>query len=118
MEPVVHQAQVQGFEEALLATLQVLGVPEDSLLRNLEQIPRPAPAPPIESQADAADDKDTPSMRELVQAIDTHMETVDLKVTSNLNAPENEETQQLPAEDVLDQHTNDAAHFFPTDPAT
>ena len=57
-------------------------------------------------------------MRELVQAIDTHMETVDLKVTSNLNAPENEEAQQLPAEDVPDQHTNDAAHFFPTDPAT
>ena len=57
-------------------------------------------------------------MRELVQAIDTHMETVDLKVTSNLIAPENEKAQQLPAEDVPDQHTNDAAHFFPTDPAT
>ena len=99
-----------------MAALQVLGVPEDSPLRNPEQIPCPAPAPPIESQADAVDDKDTPSMRELVQVIDTH--TIDLKVTSNLNAPENEEAQQLPAEDVPDQHTNDAAHFFPTDPAT
>ena len=102
VEPVVHQARVQGFEEGLLAALQVLGVPEDSPLRNSEQIPCPAPAPPIESQANAADDKDTPSMRELVQAIDTHMETVDLKVTSNLNAPENEKAQQLPAEDVPD----------------
>ena len=118
MEPVVHQARVQGFEEGLLAALQVLGGLEDSSLRNPEQIPCSAPAPPIESQADAADDKDTPSMRELVQAIDTHIETVDLKVTSNLNAPENEKAQQLPAEDVPDQHTNDAAHFFPTDPAT
>lgn len=59
MEPVVHQARVQGFKEGLLAALQVLGVPEDSPLRNLEQIPCPTPAPPIESQADAADDKDT-----------------------------------------------------------
>ena len=118
MEPVVHQARVQGFEEGLLAALQVLGVPEDSPLRNSEQIPCPTPAPSIESQANAANDKDTPSMRELVQAIDTHLETVDLKVTSNLNAPENEKAQQLPAEDVPDQHTNDAAHFFPTDPAT
>ena len=73
---------------------------------------------PIQSQVDATDDEDTPSMRELVQAIGTHMKTIDLEVTSNLNAPKNEEAQQLPAEDVLDQHADDAAHFFPADPAT
>lgn len=41
VEPVVHQAQVQGFEEGWLAALQAMGVPENSSLRNLEQIPCP-----------------------------------------------------------------------------
>ena len=85
-----------------MAALQVLGVPEDSPLRNLEQIPHPAIASPIIHQADAADEEDTPNMRELVQAINTHVETVDLEVTSNLNSLKNEETQQLSVEDVQD----------------
>ena len=118
VEPVVHQVRVQGFEEGWLVTFQALGVPKDSPLRNPNQIPRSAIALPIQSQADTIDEEDTPSIRELVQAIDTHVETVDLEVTSNLNAPKNEEGQQPSAEDVQDQHTYDAAHFFPTDPAT
>jgi len=97
VEPIVHQARIQGFEEWWLVALQALAVPKDSPLRNLEQIPRPAPTPPVQSQANATDDEDTPSMRELVQAIDTHVETIDLEVTSNLNVPENEEAQQPPA---------------------
>ena len=44
-----------------------------------------APPPPVQSQANAADEEDTPSMRELVRAIDTH---VDLEATSNLNTVE------------------------------
>ena len=36
-------------------------------------------------------------MRELVQVIDTHVETVDLEVTSNLNAVEDTKVQQPPA---------------------
>lgn len=91
---------------------------EDSSLRNSEQIPCPTPAPPVQSQFDAADDEDTPSMRELVQAIDTYVETMDLEVTNNFNALRNEETQQLPTEDVPDQLGDDAVHFFPTDPPT
>ena len=69
----------------------MLGVPEDSLLRNPEQVPCSAVAPPIQSQVDAIDEEDTPSLKVLVQAIDTHVETVNLDVISNLNAPENEE---------------------------
>ena len=95
-----------------------MGVLKDSPLRNPKQIPRPAPAPPVQSQADAADDEDPPSIRELVQAIDTHVETINLGVTSNLNAPKNEEAQQPPAEDDPDQHADDVALFFPTNPAT
>lgn len=64
-----------------------MGVPKDSSLRNSEQIPYPALPPPIQSQADAADEEDTPSLRELVQAIDAHVEIVDLEVTGNLILP-------------------------------
>ena len=39
----------------------------------------------MQSQADAADEEDSPSMRELVRAIDTH---VDLEATSNLDIAE------------------------------
>ena len=33
-EPVVHQARLHGFGEGWLAALQVIGVPEDSPLRD------------------------------------------------------------------------------------
>ena len=69
--------------------MQAIGVAEDSPLRNPEQIPYPAPPPPVQSQVGAADEEDTPSMRELVHAIDTYVELVDLQVTNNLNVAEN-----------------------------
>ena len=65
-----------------------MGVIEDSPLRNPEQIPYPTPVPPVQSQANAADEKEILSMRELVNAINTHMEMVDLEVTSNLHFKE------------------------------
>ena len=34
VEPVVHQARLHGFGEGWLAALQVIGVPEDSPLRD------------------------------------------------------------------------------------
>ena len=117
VEPIVHQARFHGFGEECLATLQAMGVLEDSPLRKSEQIPYPAPSPPVQSQADTADKEDTPSMRELVRAIDTYVETVDLKVTNNLNATENEEVQQPSTEDVLDWQVDDVVHFSPTDPS-
>ena len=85
-EPVVHEAQRRGFKEGWLATLQALGVPEDSPLRNLDQIPFPDPSPPAQNPPDDVEEKESPNMRESVQEIDTHMELVDLKVTSNLRA--------------------------------
>ena len=56
-------------------------------------------------------------MRELVQVIDTHVETVDLEVTSNLNATEDTKVQQPPAEDVPDRQADNAVHLPPTDPS-
>ena len=118
VEPVVHQARVQAFEEGWLATLQALGVLKNSPLRNLEQISRPTLAILFQSQVEDANDEDTPSMRELVKAINTHVESVDLEITSNFNAPKNEGTQQLPTEDAPDQLADDEVQFFPTDLAT
>lgn len=63
-------------------------VVEESLLRNLDQIPYPTPIPSIHSQANTIDEEETFSIRELVHAIDTHVETDDLEVTSNLHAKE------------------------------
>jgi len=47
VEPIVHQARFHGFGEGWLAALQAMGVPEDSLLKNPEQIPYPTPPPPV-----------------------------------------------------------------------
>ena len=74
-----------------------MGVPKDSPLRNPEQIPYSTPPPPIQSQTDAANEEDAPSMKELVKAINAH---VDLKVNSHPNIAEEILSQQPPTEDV------------------
>ena len=84
-EPIILQAWHHGFGEGWLAALQMIGVVEDSPLRNPEQIPYPTSNPPVQSQAGAVNEEETLSMRELVHAINTHMEMVDLKVTRNLH---------------------------------
>ena len=98
MEPVVHQAQTHGFGEGWLTALQAMAVAKDSPLRNLKQILYPAPVLLVQSQANAADEEETLSMRELVHAIDTHVEMVDLEVTSNLHAVEEGQGQSLAAD--------------------
>ena len=87
-----------------------MGMPDDSPLRNPEQIPFPTHPPPVQSQP-GADEEDTPSMRELVHEIDTHIELVDLEVNDNLNVVllgtqlvEDVQAQLLPT----DQPTEDA----------
>ena len=86
MKPIICQAQRHGFGEGWLATLQAVGVPEDSPLRSPEQIPFPDPAPPVQNPSNVDEEEKTPSMRKLVQEIDSHMELVDLEVTSTLYA--------------------------------
>ena len=48
MEPIIYQARRQGFDEGWMAALQVMGVADDSPLRNPEQIPFPEPPPPVQ----------------------------------------------------------------------
>ena len=115
-EPVVHQAWFHGFEEGWLAAFQVMGVPEDSPLRNLAQILYLAPPPLTQSQVDAADEEETTSMRELVQAIDAHRDTADAKVTNNLDVVDYTQGQQPAIKGVPSQQADDA-QLSPTDPA-
>ena len=88
-----------------------MGVAKDSPLKNPEQIPYLTPPPPVQSQASPADEEDTPNMRELVRAIDTHVKIVDLEVTSNLNAAEDVQAQPPPT----DQPAEDAVQLPPID---
>jgi len=86
VEPVIREAHKLGFEEGWLAALQAMRVPKDSPLKNPIQIPFLDPSPVVQNLLDAVDEEDTPSMRELVRAIDSHVLSVDLEVTSNLRA--------------------------------
>ena len=60
-------------------------------------------------------------MKELVQAIGTHVETIDLEVTSNLNATEDVQGQTLtanqPTEDASTRPAEDVIQLPPTDPS-
>ena len=116
VKPIVHQARNHGFGKRWLAALQAMGVAKDSPLRNPKQIPYPAPTPPIQSQVNAVNEEETLSMRELVHAIDTHVDMVDLEVTSNLQATEdgqgrslaaNQPTENAPTDEVIQLPPND-----------
>ena len=54
-EPVVAQARNLGLEAGWFATLQALGVPEDSHLRDLGQIPFPSPITAVQDPPAAAE---------------------------------------------------------------
>lgn len=82
-KPVMFKKRKYGFGEGWLAAVMAMGVPEDSPLRNTNQIRYPKPSPPTTPKPTEAEDEDTPSMRELVQAINSHAELIDLEITSN-----------------------------------
>ena len=86
VETVIREARKLAFEEGWLAALQALGVPEDSPLRNPNQIPFPGPSLVAQNPSGATDEEESSSMRELVEAIDSYVELVDLEVTSNFRA--------------------------------
>jgi len=119
-EPVILQSRHHGFGEGWVAALQAMGVLDDSPLRNPEQIPYPDPTlPPIQNPAEAVEEGDTPSTRALVEAKDSHVELVDLEITSNLDVlpqnapfstpgPASQPTEDAPAEQ--------GAHTAPNQP--
>ena len=87
----------------------------NSPLRNLGQIPILEPHPPVQNPTGIEEEEDTPSMRELVQEIDSHVELVDLEITNNLNVAPNLAPSQL--QDSTTLPTVDIAPTQPDDPA-
>lgn len=66
-----------------MATLQALGVPEDSPLGNPGQIPFPSTTQAVQNPPKLTDEEETTSMRELVEQIDSHVELVNVEDSSN-----------------------------------
>ena len=107
-----------------MAALQAMGFPDDSPLRNPEQIPYPKPSPPpIQNPTDAEEEGDTLSIKALGEVMDSHMELVNLEITSNPDAyPRNalsftpDPVSQL-AEDAQPKQGDDTAPSLPRDPA-
>ena len=86
VEPVINEARKLAFKEGWLAALQAVGVPEDSPLRDPNQIPLPSLPTATQKTPVVADEVETTSLRELVEQIDAHAEPIDLEATSNPNA--------------------------------
>ena len=78
-KPIMFGNQKYGLGEGWLAIVIAMGVLEDSPLRNPDQIPYPEPALPTTQNPTEAEDKDTQSMKELVQAIDSLTELINLR---------------------------------------
>ena len=81
-EPVVARARNLGFEAGWFAALQALGVPEDSYLRDLGQIPFSSPVAAVQDTPITIDEEETANMRELVKQIDAHAEPEDTEAIS------------------------------------
>ncbi|KAM3695835.1 hypothetical protein ACJW31_07G164300 [Castanea mollissima] len=56
----MYQSQQYGFSKGWMAVLLAMGVPEDSPLRNLDQIPFSNPPPPAQNPIGAEVEEDTP----------------------------------------------------------
>lgn len=64
---VIRDSRKLGFEEGWLAALQVLGIPEDSPLRDPGQIPFPDIALTVQNPPRSADEEKMTNLRELVE---------------------------------------------------
>lgn len=68
IELIIYQSRRYRFGEGWMAALQVMGVLDDSLLRNRDQIPYLNLTPPVQNPT-GVEEEDTPSMRELVKRL-------------------------------------------------
>ena len=96
MEPVINETRKLAFKEGWFAALQVIGVLEDSPLKDPNQIPLPSFLAAAQKTLVVADEEETTSLRELVEQIDAYAELIDLEATSNLNAEDQHGGDVLP----------------------
>ena len=113
----MNQARRVGFKVGWFAALQVLGVLEDSPLRDPDQIPFSSLTLAAQNPPVPIDEEETTSMRELMEQIDAHAELDETEATSISHA------QDQPGVDLLslvaDQQQSDAAdQIRPSVPST
>ena len=82
VEPIMTQVRKIRFKAGWFTALQVLGVPEDSPLRDPGQIPFPSITAAVQNPLAPIEEEETASIRELVEKIDAHVEPEDTKATS------------------------------------
>lgn len=95
-EPVMYQSRRYGFSKGWMDALLAMGVSKDSPLRNLNQIPFLDPPLPAQNPTGVEVEENTPSMRDLVQEIDSHAKLIDLKITSGPNAVQSSAQHRFP----------------------
>ena len=71
-----------GFETGWFASLQALGVPKDSPLRDPGQIPFSSLTLAMQNPLVLVDEEEMASIRELMEQIDAHVELDDMEATS------------------------------------
>ena len=101
IEPVIKKAWRLAFEEGWLVSLQALGVPEDSPLRDPNQIVFPGPTPAVQNALEPINEEETQSMRKLVEQIDSHVELDEMEATNIPHAGDQ------PGQDIPLQPTSD-----------
>jgi len=81
-KPVMNLARKLGFKAGWFASLQVLGVFEDSPLRDPGQIPFLSSTPAMQNSLVPINEEEIASIRELVEQIDTHVELDEMEATN------------------------------------
>ena len=116
IEPVINEARKLTFKEGWLTALQAVGVPEDSPLKDPNQIPLPSLPTAAQKTPVVADEEETTSLKELVQQINAHAEPIDLEATGNPNVEDQHSEIVQPPPDA--QHAPvDAAQIQFVDPS-
>lgn len=92
IKPIMFKSRHYGFGEGCISTVNALDLPNDSPIRDPEQIPLPEPFPPSPMQTSAPnEEEDNLSMRELVEEIDSHTKVINLDIPTTLGASEGQE---------------------------
>ena len=86
VELVINEARKLAFKEGWFVALQALGVLEDSPLKDPDHIPFSSLPIAAQKTPVVANEEETTSLRELVEQINAHAESIDLEATSNPNA--------------------------------
>lgn len=115
-EPVMFENRKYGFSEKWMAAVAAMGLPKASSFRNPDQIPYLEPPSPTTQNPTEAKDEDTPSIRELVTAIDSHAKLIDLEITNNPDTMPTS-TKPQPKDPSAQLHVN-LNPVQPKDPST